>query len=140
MDHSIEQVTLLPWQSTVLTWAGGATLALLLLALMMMLFFSSKKKHEEKLRTIVGFVFLAFIISAVLSSVAAISFLVDVELGWKLSLLAGVAVILNIISTVAMPIVVIFNKPTKFCYLWMILFVISFATVINLVIFSLGGK
>lgn len=140
MAHFIDQVTLLPWQSTVLTWAGGATLVLLLILIIMLLIRSKKKDLAEKIHTIFCFIFLAFIITLVLLNLSAISFLVDVELGWKLSLLAGASVILGAVSIIAMLIGVFGKMSMKMFWLWMFLSMLSFAIVINLVMISLENQ
>jgi hypothetical protein len=138
VPRTIEDVSLLPWQSTVLTWAGGAIVVLLLIMIVMMFLSSKKKDVKEKIHTIFCFIFLAFIIAVVLANTAAISFLVDVELGWKLSLVAGASVILGVVSIVAMLIGAFGQMSMKMFWLWMFLSMLSFASVINLVMISLG--
>lgn len=140
MVHSIDKVALLPWQSTVLTWAGGATFVLLLVLIIMLFIRSKRKDLAEKIHTFSCFIFLAFVIALVLSNVAAISFLVDVKLGWKRSLLAGASVILGVISIIAMLIGAFGKMSMKMFWLWMFLSMLSFALVINLVMISLGGQ
>lgn len=138
MTRTINDIFLLPWQSAVLTWAGGAIVALLLTMIVMMFLSSKKKDTKEKIYTIVCFIFLAFIIAVVLANAGAISFLVDVELGWKLSLVAGASVILGVVSIVAMLIGAFGKMPMKMFWLWRFLSILSFASVVNLVMISLG--
>jgi hypothetical protein len=140
MAHTIEDISLLPWQSTILTWAGGAILVLLLAMIVMMFLRSKKKDLKEKIHTVFCFIFLVFVIAVVIANVAAISFLVDVELGWKLSLVAGASVVLGAVSVVAMLIGAFAEMSMKIFWIWMFLAMLSFASVMNLVMMSLGGR
>lgn len=138
MVHSIDKVTLLPWQTTVLTWAGRVTLVLLLVLIVMTMFVSTKKDVGKRIQTIGRFIFSVFMISAVLSCATAISFLVDVKLRWKLSLLAGPSMILSLVSMVAMSIGGFICKSMKTVYLWAFLFGLSSVSAVYLVANSLG--
>lgn len=139
MTSTINDISLLPWQSTVLIWAGG-TIGVLLLTMIVMMFMNSRKKDVKKKTDTVLCCFFAFIIAVILANTAAISFLVDVELGWKLSLVAGVSIIVCVISIVGMLLGMFGQMSTKMFWLWMFLSMISFASVINLVVISLGGQ
>lgn len=137
MDHSIEQATLLPWHS-IITWAGGITLVLLLVLIVLPFFTSKKKDVEERIDNVARYIFLAFIISAMLSNITAFCFLVSACLGWKFSLSAGGAMILSAFSMVRMLIEVFHSTSMKILYLWTFWFVLSFASLIYLFVISLG--
>lgn len=79
-------------------------------------------------------------IAVILSNVAAVSFLVDVELGWKLSFLAGASVLLGAISIVVMLIGAFTKMSLKTLFLWVLLATVSFASVITLVMKSIGNQ
>lgn len=140
MTRNFKDFSLLPWQSTVLMWAGGTILVLLLIMIVMTFLRSKKKEPKEKLHTIFRCICLAFVIIVVIANAVGISFLVDAELGWKLSLLTGISVILGVISVVAMLIGAFSNMPTKIFWIWMFFAMLSFALVLNLVMLTLENK
>lgn len=140
MTRTINDISLLPWQSTILTWAGGATIVLLLVLIMMMFFRSKKRDVAEKIHTISFCILVIFIIVGMLSNIAAISFLIDVKLGWKLALLAAASMMLCIFSIVGMLLGAFGVTSSRIFWLWTSLFMLSFVSLMNLVMISLGGQ
>ncbi len=137
MVHFIDDVTLLPWQSTILTWGSSVAFALFF-AMMATMFFRSKKRPvQNKIPTVFYCVFIAFLLALGITLVAAISFLVDVELGWKLSLVAGIAVILMGMSIIAMIVGCFTNMSLSRFFMWMLFAAVSFGSIIGLVELSL---
>lgn len=136
MSSAFDNVFLLPWQSTILTWVGGAAVVLFF-SMMPMLFLRSKKKRvANKIHTVFFFMFGSFLLALGISTVTAISFLVDVELGWKLSLLAGASVVLGAVSITAMLYGSFTGMGMRNFFIWMFLSMLSVASVINLVMMS----
>lgn len=139
-------ISLLPWQSTILNWMGGATIVLFIILFLIMtiniFIYPKQKRLQNKIYSIFCFILLIFFLAFVISTAVAISFLVDVELGWKLSLLAGASVILCAISTI-MALKGSFGHAwgsemsSFWIYVWMILGVLSFVNIIALIAASL---
>lgn len=134
--NAFDNVSLFPWQSTILTWVGWTTFALFFAMIPMLFLCSKKKRVERKIHTVFWCIFIAFLLALMTSIVTGISFLVDVELGWKLSLLAGASVILGVISIIAMLYGAFTVMTMRSFFIWMFLSMISFASIVNLVIMS----
>jgi hypothetical protein len=128
MNGTFDNVSLLPWQFTSLTWMAGFTLGLFLLAIVPWLVLSFSKRALDKIHSVLCLAFGAFLFSFVISITLAISFLVDVELGWKLSLLAGASVVLCATSVIAM-LSGLLKRGMKYFFIWAFLFMLSFASV-----------
>lgn len=102
MVQAVDNVSLLLWQPTLLAWSVGG--AVILLGILMVTLFVISKKNAVKKRTrsiFEGFKSI-WILLAALSNVLAIFLLVDMGLGWKLSLLAGVVLILCTVFLIGM--------------------------------------
>lgn len=136
MSGAFDNVSLLPWQSTILTWVGGATFVLFFSMIPMLFLRSQKKRVENKIHTVFCFMFGSFLLALGISTVTAISFLVDVELGWKLSLLSGASVVFGAVSIIAMLYGSFTGMGMRNFFIWMFLSMLSFASVINLVMMS----
>ena len=129
MNGILDNVSLLPWQVTIITGMAGLTFGLFLLVLVLTIFIRSfQERVQDKLHTIGCFMLGAFLLSFLILVAMAFSFLVDVELGWKLSLLAGSSVVLCATSVIAM-IVGSLNGSTRWFVTWAFLFAISFALI-----------
>lgn len=140
MTHS---VSTLPWQSTVLIWMGSACILLFLLSAVMAVLSNAvkQKKRQDKFRIIGGLFLFMLAIALIVSGVVGVSFLVDNELGWRLSMLGGASMTLSFVSIIALLVEVVRAKNTAKLrltfWIWMVLFMISFATALGLVIDSL---
>jgi hypothetical protein len=143
---SSNDMHLLPWQLTTLNWMVGATIALFItLALIgtLQVFLSPKKKQlGNKIYNIFCFTLLVLFLAFGISTLMGISFFIDVKLGWKLSLLAGALVILCAVSLVmalrwSIRPMQRSKMSSSWIYVWIILGVISFISIICLIAASL---
>ncbi len=91
MYNALENIALIPWQSTTIILTGGTTIILFLSALVLGILWScvhfAKNNVEEKIYAAGYYIFIAFLISLVISNIAVFSFLFNSEFGWKLTLL-----------------------------------------------------
>ncbi len=133
MDTSLNNLPLPLWQGTTLTWMAGFILFLLLSLIVMALLISFKRKGKNKIFTVLGFILGAFVLFCVIYIAMGVSFVVDIGLGWKLSLLAGTLVVLFAISSIA----IIYNvvgcpMKKRHVFIWLTLFTISLASALIL--------
>ncbi len=136
MSGAFDNVSLLPWQSTILAWVGGATFILFLSMIPMIFVRSKKKRIANKVHVTLCFTLGAFLLALGISAATAVSFLVDVELGWKLSLLATASIVLCAVSLIAMLYGPVTGMSMRILFIWMFLSVLSFGSMINLIIMS----
>lgn len=135
--YSLSNISLLPWQLTIVIWTSAVAL-LLFLALIGMLFFRYKKKQSpNKIYTVSYLILFVFLLALGISTIAAISFLVDAAMGWGLSLLAGISVVALAVSIVKMLIALFGEMSLGKFFAWLGLSVISFSLILVLVATSL---
>lgn len=128
--YSLNNISLLPWQSTILLW-GCVLTGLLLLATIGMTFLHSKKKQtQDKIYTASYLLLSAFLLVLGISAFAAISLLVYGEIGWSFSLWAGISVIVLAVSIVKMLIGMFGELSLDKLFTWMVLSVASLALIL----------
>ncbi|MCB1073343.1 MAG: hypothetical protein KDK96_09630 [Chlamydiia bacterium] len=126
------------WQSVVLQ-SGVVVLAILFLAVIAMVLFRPQKKEvEDKWHSAFCLISLALMSAFTLLFTLTISFVIEVKLGWQLSLLAGASVVLGAIS-LSTGFVISFTKTSmKHTYLWGALGMTSVASILILSIQALS--
>ncbi len=136
MKGSLDDISLMPWQSTIITWEGWITLILFLALIPMLFLRSSNKRAANKIHTLFGVIFGAFLLAMGISMATMVSFIVDIELGWKLSLLAFISVALGGTSLIAMLYGAITDMSMQRFLIWLFLSILSLALLINLLTMS----
>lgn len=135
--YSLDNISLVPWQSTILIW-GCVITVLLFLAMIAMIFLHSKKKQtQDKIYAVSYLLLSAFLLALGISAFIAISFLVYVEMGWVFSLLAGVSVIVLAVSIVKMMIGMLGELSLDKLFTWIVLGMASLSLIIVLAAASL---
>ena len=138
MLQSLKNFSFSHWQLVVLK-SGLAILAILFLAVIAMVLFRPQKKEvEDKWHSAFCLISLALMSAFTLLFTLTISFVIEVKLGWQLSLLAGASVVLGAIS-LSTGFVISFTKTSmKHTYLWGALGMTSVASILILSIQALS--
>lgn len=140
MKSVLDNVSLLPWQSTILVWASVAAIGLFVAILLGMIAITilqnTNERLYEKFHTALCLILGALIINLGILVVMALSFLVEVELGWKLALLTAASAILYAVSTIMLLFGLCADMSMRSFWIWMLLAMFSFAFLMNLFIMS----
>lgn len=111
-------LSLLPRESSALKYGLIFLYILFLSLIVLVLLWPEKKETEEKWHSIYSWVGLVFVSAFTLIVALAFSFVVAPTLGWGLALLAGISLVLGVVSFLAGVIGAFIKVSTKYLFLW----------------------